>query len=171
MKTEDSNIYNKMKEFTLKDYEFMWKYDNKPSKITENIYLGNKEASSNYNFLKENKITHILVCGSDLEIHYADFFKYKIVNILDHDNEDIKKYFNDCYEFIEEAVKNDKKILIHCSAGISRSATITCAYLMKKQNINMNEALKIIWEGRIIAEPNRGFKKQLNEYYDSDIKK
>src|SRR5579875_2554357 len=36
------------------------------------------------------------------------------------------------YHFIDEAVRNNKNILVHCYAGMSRSVSVIIYYLMKK---------------------------------------
>lgn len=68
------------------------------------------------------------------------------------------------YKFIDEAVTNNKRILIHCVAGISRSVSLIIYFLMKKYGISFDDALMIIKHGRTIANPNRSFKIQLLEY-------
>ena len=66
--------------------------------------------------------------------------KIVIKIILAKDNLDypIDKHFDEAYEFIEHMRENNKNVLVHCHAGISRSATLVCAYLMKKRGLKMN---------------------------------
>ena len=45
--------------------------------------------------------------------------------------------------------------------GISRSTTIVIYYLMKKNNINFEEAYNIVKEKRGVTNPNYGFIEQL----------
>ena len=49
--------------------------------------------------------------------------------------------------------------------GKSRSATVACAYLMKRYGISPAEALSQIREVRPFCEPNEGFMKQLELYH------
>jgi len=49
--------------------------------------------------------------------------------------------------------------------GKSRSATVVCAFLMKKYGITPGQALAQIRETRPFCEPNDGFMKQLELYH------
>mmetsp|Transcript_16476 Transcript_16476/g.17131 ORF Transcript_16476/g.17131 Transcript_16476/m.17131 type:complete len:163 (+) Transcript_16476:3-491(+) len=153
--------------FTYSDYESDFA---KASKITESIYQGNMMAASNEKALKELGITHILVAGNFLEKCFPDKFTYIQFEGDDLDYVDLYKYFKEGYEFIDNCIIKGGKILIHCAAGISRSSTFTCCYLMKKNGITFEEAYKIVQSGRSIACPNYGFQKQLKEWYEVEVK-
>ena len=49
--------------------------------------------------------------------------------------------------------------------GISRSATIVCAYLIATMRMTPDEALAAVREKREVVSPNIGFLRQLEEYY------
>jgi dual specificity phosphatase 12 len=48
--------------------------------------------------------------------------------------------------------------------GVSRSATVVCAYLMKTQSLSPEEALGMIRKSRPRCTPNEGFRTQLEVY-------
>jgi len=52
-------------------------------------------------------------------------------------------------------------VLIHCHAGISRSATIILAYLMINEKLSLGEAFKYVQSKRKIISPNLNFMGQL----------
>ena len=68
------------------------------------------------------------------------------------------------YHFIDTAVDNGDNILVHCMAGISRSASLVIYYLMKKRFIDYDKALRIVNLNRSISSPNDSFRSQLTEY-------
>jgi atypical dual specificity phosphatase len=55
------------------------------------------------------------------------------------------------------------KILVHCSAGISRSPMVVAAYLMKRKGMTLKAALGQIIRVRPQVSPNAGFLQQLKE--------
>ncbi len=54
-----------------------------------------------------------------------------------------------------------KNILIHCAAGISRSASFTIAYFMRERKIGFQAALEYVRSKRKCIHPNSGFRAQL----------
>lgn len=61
-------------------------------------------------------------------------------------------------------IKNNKNILVHCHAGLSRSATIVCAYLIRKNGWSCEEAVSFVKKKRNRIRPNEGFIKMLKDY-------
>lgn len=58
----------------------------------------------------------------------------------------------------------NKNVLVHCHAGVSRSAAIVCAYLMRKKGIGFESSLQLIKERRSRAKPNENFCKILKDF-------
>jgi hypothetical protein len=55
-------------------------------------------------------------------------------------------------------------VLVHCQAGISRSATILIAYIMWKERLSAAAATAVVSAARDAIWPNLGFKTQLQEF-------
>ncbi|XP_046842283.1 dual specificity protein phosphatase 22-B-like isoform X2 [Xenia sp. Carnegie-2017] len=91
-------------------------------------------------------------------------YEYHCISVADFPGQDLTPYFEASTLFIHKARCEGGNVLVHCWAGISRSTTLTIAYIMAVTNMNWTEILKGIKCKRAIVEPNPGFKRQLNEF-------
>ena len=85
----------------------------------------------------------------------------------------LTSWFEKAIKFIDDCIENDGRILIHCYHGVSRSATILAAYLLKcgiddnKETQEISEfscvdsVLSFMKSKRPIICPNEGFTLQL----------
>ena len=55
---------------------------------------------------------------------------------------------------------------MHCHAGVSRSASIVIAYIIRKNRLDFDDAFKMVQEKRPVVYPNKGFTKQLKKFAD-----
>ena len=58
----------------------------------------------------------------------------------------------------------ENRVLVHCFAGMSRSAAIVIAYLLATTPMTAREATEFVRSKRKIIRPNYGFTKQLEQY-------
>lgn len=76
----------------------------------------------------------------------------------------MSRYFPAAFSFIDECVAAGGRLLIHCVAGKSRSATILIAYLMETHNHSFETAWSLCKEKRPLINPNKGFISQLKDF-------
>lgn len=65
---------------------------------------------------------------------------------------------------LEEARSREKGVLVHCLAGVSRSVTITVAYIMHKCTLNLNDAFNLVRARKSNIAPNLHFMQQLHTF-------
>ncbi|GKV38584.1 hypothetical protein SLEP1_g46474 [Rubroshorea leprosula] len=139
-----------------------FKEDNVPCQIEEGLFLGSIGAANNKNALKSSNITHVLTVASSLRPAHTNDFVYKVIP-----DTNITQYFDECFDFIDEAKQRGSGVLVHCFVGRSRSVTIVVAYLMKKRGMSPSQALEYVKSKRPQAAPKSGFLSQLQEFEKS----
>lgn len=142
--------------------------------IETNIYLGNATAASSISTLKTYGITHILTIDSVPLLNNVSEnpeFVTKYIRASDVPREDLLQRFEECLAFIEDAVNTpNKKVLVHCYYGVSRSATIVIAFIMKKYRLRYDKAFERVKAKRILTQPNTGFVQQLRLFHRMGFK-
>jgi len=128
--------------------------------IIDNLFLGNVSAALKLNELKRNGITHVLTIHDSLLPLYPHHFNYMVITATDFWLTELLSHFAKCFDFIEEALKSGK-VLVHCAAGKSRSATVVIAYVMYKLKLGYFDAFRMVQAKRPIICPNEGFREQL----------
>ena len=68
-----------------------------------------------------------------------------------------------CFLLTDDVQRSGGRVLVHCVAGVSRSATITIAYIMLRTRLSMMEAFHFVKRHRHIVAPNFNFMGQLME--------
>lgn len=130
------------------------------------LYLGNEEGAADEALIDRLSIKYIL----NLTPLCPNFFSqrpdmhYKQIKINDSNQEDIEQHFDEAIQFIDEAREQGSGVLVHCHAGVSRSATVTVAYIMRKEGMCLTEAYKFVKELRPVISPNLNFMGQLLKY-------
>ncbi|KAH7883468.1 protein-tyrosine phosphatase-like protein [Phlebopus sp. FC_14] len=133
--------------------------------LPPSLYLGPCSTASSKPFLTTNSITHVLSVGAT-PAHEVEGVTYHRISLSDSPSSSISKVCDSACKIIDDALQsknNTGKILVHCSAGISRSPMVVAAYLMKCRGMTLKAALKQIVEARPQVSPNSGFLQQLKD--------
>lgn len=70
--------------------------------------------------------------------------------------------------FQDSVKESGGRVLVHCQAGISRSATICLAYLIHARRVRLNEAFEFVKRRRQVISPNLAFMGQLLQF-ETDV--
>ncbi|XP_028669410.1 dual specificity protein phosphatase 7-like [Erpetoichthys calabaricus] len=137
-----------------------------PVQILPNLYLGCAKHSSNRPMLANLGIRYILNVTPNVPNIFEKNgdFRYKQIPISDHWSQNLSQFFPDAIEFIDEALSQNCGVLVHCLAGVSRSVTVTVAYLMQRLNLSLNDAYDFVKRRKSNISPNFNFMGQLLDF-------
>lgn len=134
-----------------------------PTKVDDNLYLGNSYNAANYHQLKDLDIEIIINVTQEITNYYeyCEEFEYLKIDVLDNNNNSLKNHYEQIYDYIME--HQDTNILIHCFAGKSRSASAVLYYFIKKYDLTIDEALERLTELRDFININTTFMDEIRE--------
>ncbi|KAI8804457.1 protein-tyrosine phosphatase-like protein, partial [Cladochytrium replicatum] len=128
--------------------------------LPKKLYLGSSLSATDEQLLTDMQITHIMNVTIRSPHVFPDRFVYRRVGIEDSANVDIVAAFLENLDFFDD--HRDGVFLVHCEQGVSRSASIVIAYLIKYGHCrNFDEAFEFVRKRRTLARPNQGFEKSL----------
>ncbi|CAH2318930.1 dual specificity phosphatase 8 isoform X1 [Pelobates cultripes] len=135
------------------------------TRILPHLYLGSQNDVMNQEVINQNGITHVLnvsySCPKPLFIPDNHFLR---IPVNDSYCEKILPWLSAAVEFIEKVELVNGKVLVHCLAGISRSAAVAIAYIMRSMGLSLDDAYRFVKEKRPTISPNFNFLGQLLEY-------
>ncbi|XP_059404573.1 protein phosphatase Slingshot homolog 1-like isoform X2 [Carassius carassius] len=136
----------------------------KATLIFDHLYLGSEWNASNIEELQETGVGYILNVTREIDNFFPGTFCYHNVRVYDDEATDLLAHWNETYNFIVKAKKNQSKCLVHCKMGVSRSASTVIAYAMKEYGWSLEKAYNFVKQKRSITRPNASFMRQLAEY-------
>lgn len=162
------------------------------NQITKNLFIGSWQDSVDPQQLIRNNIKYIVGINinnksqNNLDLYKKLNIKYMHITENDTPPTNIFKHFTKTNEFINNAILQDKNVLVHCTMGISRATTIVVAYLLwiyyihdkEKDKLGFNQSEISIFNKkyrlndicnyigaiRHQINPNPGFIQQLKKY-------
>ncbi|CAN2391259.1 MAP kinase tyrosine/serine/threonine phosphatase activity [Pristimantis euphronides] len=141
-----------------------------PTRILPHLYLGCQRDVLHKELMQQNEIGFVLnasnTCPKPDFICDSHFLR---VPVNDSFCEKILPWLDKSVDFIEKAKVSNGRVLVHCLAGISRSATIAIAYIMKRMDMSLDEAYRFVKEKRPTISPNFNFLGQLLDF-EKEIK-
>ncbi|XP_006864352.1 PREDICTED: dual specificity protein phosphatase 18-like [Chrysochloris asiatica] len=110
------------------------------SRITSNLYISSVLAANNKFLLSINHITSIINVSVEVENIYYEEIQYVRVPVADTPSSNLFDYFDPIADHIHGVAMRHGRTLIHCVAGVGRSAAFCIAYVMKYHSMSLLDA-------------------------------
>lgn len=137
-----------------------YKYEmDQPNEIIPGLFVGNMYAAADSNFFNTHSIGAVLNATPDVPHYFATQkgeVEYMRVNVNDslkvEDFNKMFKYFPSGVSFIYKNLNLEgKNVLVHCHAGVQRSAALVVAYLMFIYKMSLRKAIDFVILKRPVA--------------------
>ncbi|KAK3314712.1 hypothetical protein B0H66DRAFT_319543 [Apodospora peruviana] len=140
-----------------------------PSRILDYMYLGNLGHANNPDLLKSLGIGQILSVGETAMWRDGELEEWGVENtcvvqgVQDNGIDPLTEEFERCLEFIDRGRARGTATLVHCRVGVSRSATICIAEVMRTLNMSFPRAYCFVRARRlnVIIQPHLRFAYEL----------
>ena len=170
-----ANDFHKILEISKKECELCHKkivshlykihYNTHASEIFPWLYLGSFNNACDIEELERIKATHVLNCAYECNNeNLPKDIKVLHLKIYDYEAFDISSFFEKANDFINQCKSENGIVFVHCKLGVSRSAALVLAYLIKNMGYTVDSALQLLVQKRDRVNPNKGFMKQLYSY-------
>ena len=124
-------------------------------------YLSGRWPAMYLNYSKTlNDVTHVL-CLNGRPSKPANGAVLCDINIDDLPSEDLLFILPEALHFMDSAFEEKGKVLVHCTAGRSRSAAVLAAFMILKLGMTYDSSINKIKEARKWIDINKGFEEQL----------
>jgi protein-tyrosine phosphatase len=145
--------------------------------IIPHLWLGNRYAASNEDdFLLKHHITTVFNASKDIPFHDSVKMRYRIAvddNLRPEEIANMTKWAPEIVYTVLKEYKEGKPILVHCAAGMQRSAAIVAMFLIAHKGMTADEAMQYIHKIRKIAfTPAANFEDSIRHfeyYYKNDL--
>jgi len=150
------------------------------NKIIRNLYLGNYESAKNKLFILNEKIDLVINCSHDLDI--PNFYEENNIKVLrlpiddsisEIDQKIMQINLPKLVKVISYFLKSNKKVYVHCFAGMQRSATVVICYLIYKNFIEKKRIAPLSHyyyflkkKRNIVFMPRPTFENIISQFYD-----
>ncbi|XP_048823266.1 serine/threonine/tyrosine-interacting-like protein 1 [Lagopus muta] len=127
------------------------------------LYMGNFKQACDQQIQKDLKIKAQVNISEQPAMLWAEEGKYLHISVPDSLEADLFSSFSTICHFIDTQLDLGA-VLVFSSLGISRSSTVTMAYLMHSFQFSLKKAWDHVLKCKTNVRPHRGFVKQLSDW-------
>lgn len=137
--------------------------------VAAGVFIGGYRAAADRDFVRSLGVTHIVKMFADDESYPGGYHRhpgiqYYVVGAEDRPGYDIRADAIGAVHVVQACVAAGERVLVHCHAGISRSATVVLLWLMTRAGDDrrtLKSALNMLQGVRPFVRPNEGFMSHL----------
>lgn len=137
--------------------------------ILPGLWLGNAKASMDENFITQNNIQVVFNCTKNLPFSHAIPIKYRIPvddNLEEEEIRNMELWSSEIAFKIMAEYKEGRNILVHCMAGMQRSAASVAMMMIAHLQLRATQVMNMIRTIRPIAfYPQANFGRSIH-YFD-----
>lgn len=133
------------------------------SEINDHLYLSGAGVLQP-DKLRQKKITCVVNVTNEEPSAYLPGIDYLKIRIDDNPHAHLDHYFDMVADRIRAVKDRGGRTLVHCVAGVSRSASLCIIYLVKYERMTLLQAYHYVKSARPIIRPNVGFFKQMVDF-------
>ena len=131
------------------------------SEIFNNLWITCGGTAREYDFLRENEITHILNCAEEEPMNYPKDMTIIHIPMTDDEDDNAISQIIQGAQILAVWMNADANTIVHCKAGISRSVTVVLAWMIIYKEYTFNNAYKFVQGKRNFINPNDYYRKLL----------
>jgi len=135
-----------------------------PDQVLDWLFIGSLRTAQEQRVYDDLNITRVVTCGTGMSITLGDGMDQLLLALADTVDAKLSGHLQRGIDYIADAKAKHEKVLVHCFAGLSRSASLVCAYLMRENRWTYAQSLDFVRAARPNVCPNEGFVRQLIAY-------
>ena len=142
--------------------------------IVPRLWLGNKHAAADETWLKEHGVTVVFNCTKTLPFAESIRRMYRVPvddNLEPEEIANMGAWAAETQVKLVKEYKSGRNILVHCHAGMQRSAAVVAMFLISMYGMSADEAMAFIKSKRSVAFfPAANFEKAIRQWDVNMIK-
>ncbi len=138
------------------------------NEIVPRLWLGNKNAAANTEWLKQHNIAVVFNCTKTLPFDSTIPYMYRVPvddNLEPEEINNMSAWAAETQVKLIREYKKGRSILVHCHAGMQRSAAVVAMFLITTRNMTADQAMAHIKQLRPIAFfPSANFERAIRQW-------
>ena len=132
--------------------------------IADELFVGTVEDATDTSSLESHGVRTIVSLTHETPSLAGEDFTVRSIPLIDGP-QNSREQFTNAVEETMTALKANGSVLVHCSAGASRSPTVAATALALSQDMELQDALQQIADNRDAVDPHEALLRQAAHVY------